>query len=387
MNDTQKKKEKIFFPNLDGLRFICFLLVFLYHWNLNCAGRIENDAVRDCFNFLFKTGNIGVNIFFVLSGFLITYLLISEKKFIKDISLKNFYIRRILRIWPLYYLMIFFGFVILAFFKYKSLLYTLEPSSVLFYIIFLANFDLIRIWPQLPDALPIIVLWSVAVEEQFYLIWPIFLKYVKVKNLPYLFILIILITVFFRSFFTEHTDHDYAIRYFHTLSVIGDMALGGLMAFFCYSKNKIFIIIVAMPKYLIFILYSVTIILILFKQEIFITPLLIIFERIILSILFALIIAEQNFSKHSFFKFSNFRFFSKMGIYTYGLYCMQFIGIIIVQKGFDKLGLNLGNWGLNLLACIIALAIVTILSIISYHYFEKFFLNKKDKFAVILNRS
>lgn len=386
MSDLSLKKEKVFFPNLDGLRFICFLLVFLFHWDLNCAGRIENEIVKNGFNFLFKSGNIGVNIFFVLSGFLITYLLIKEKKLVGDISLRNFYIRRILRIWPLYYLLVFLGFIAVAFFKYGTLLSAEEPSNFYYYLTFFANFDLIHIWPNLPDALPLIVLWSVAVEEQFYLTWPIFLKYIKFKNFPYLFILIVLFTLIFRSMHTGDSYHEYAIRYFHTFSVIGDMAIGGLLAYYCAIKHKLYFYIVEMPRKLIIILYVVTAILYFFKQEIFHYSFLLIFERVVFSILFALIIAEQNFSNNSFFKFSNFKWMTKMGIYTYGLYCMQFFGILLVQKGFDKFGLDLGNWAINIFGSIVALAFVIIISIVSYQFFEKYFLKKKDKFSVVLKK-
>src|SRR6218665_826495 len=107
MAENSTEKSKLFFPNLDGLRFICFLTVFLYHWNLTCGTRISNETARGVINFFFHNGNVGVNIFFVLSGFLITFLLIKEKTLKNDINLKNFYIRRILRIWPLYYLCVF----------------------------------------------------------------------------------------------------------------------------------------------------------------------------------------------------------------------------------------------------------------------------------------
>jgi peptidoglycan/LPS O-acetylase OafA/YrhL len=117
-NIIKETKQKIFFPNLDGLRFICFLLVYLYHWNLNCALAIENTSVRNSFNFLFGNGNIGVNIFFVLSGFLITFLLIKEKEFSGGVHLKHFYVRRILRIWPLYFLI-----VVKSYYLYYFVLY------------------------------------------------------------------------------------------------------------------------------------------------------------------------------------------------------------------------------------------------------------------------
>ena len=93
------QKEKIFFPNLDGLRFISFFLVFLYHTYLTFFHNIK-DTSPDTYDYiqrLFQNGNLGVNFFFVLSGFLITYILSYEKLNIGQINLKKFLIRRSLR--------------------------------------------------------------------------------------------------------------------------------------------------------------------------------------------------------------------------------------------------------------------------------------------------
>ena len=90
--------KREYFQSFDALRFISFFLVFLLHTPVD-----ENSFM----SFFSKSGGTGVSFFFVLSGFLITYILIIEKKNFNKISLKNFFVRRILRIWPLFYLMIF----------------------------------------------------------------------------------------------------------------------------------------------------------------------------------------------------------------------------------------------------------------------------------------
>ncbi|GIV43810.1 MAG: hypothetical protein KatS3mg035_0933 [Bacteroidia bacterium] len=103
--------RKIYFENLDGLRFLCFLSVFFFHSFHTDFDYIKTNYIyhfikRD----LFGNGNLGVNFFFVLSGFLITYLLIEEKKLNGKINILKFWIRRILRIWPLFYLCVIIGF-------------------------------------------------------------------------------------------------------------------------------------------------------------------------------------------------------------------------------------------------------------------------------------
>ncbi len=386
MIETTSSQKKIFFPNLDGLRFFCFLLVFLFHCNETIFNRISDHTTRGVINFLFQNGNTGVNIFFVLSGFLITFLLIEEKKLKKTIDLKNFYTRRVLRIWPLFYLCVFFGFVFFPFIKYNTIPAPNEVSNCWYYIFFAANFNLIQIWPKVPGALSLIVLWSVAVEEQFYLAWPVILKYSNAKKYPYIFFAVIFFTLLFRSFYTENTPADYAIRFFHTFSVIGDMAVGGMAAYYCSYDNIIFNCIKKMPRWQIVLLYIFTVCAILFRKIIFFYFFPMLAERIVLSVLFALIIAEQNFADNSLFKFSKFKIISNLGIYTYGLYCLHFIGILATQMLIDKFHLRINSLFTSSLACIAALIITTLVSMLSYHLYEKHFLRLKDKFAFIVKK-
>jgi peptidoglycan/LPS O-acetylase OafA/YrhL len=97
---SQVATKRVYFENLDGLRFLCFLSVFFFH-----SFHTDFDSIRatDTYHFIkrdiFGNGNLGVNFFFVLSGFLITYLLIEEKNLNGQIDIKRFWLRRILRIW------------------------------------------------------------------------------------------------------------------------------------------------------------------------------------------------------------------------------------------------------------------------------------------------
>ena len=104
---VDKKSAGIYFANLDGLRFLSFLMVFLHHtvvYDINIKGTFFERLLTTV-----GYGGSGVSIFFVLSGFLITYLLLQEKEANGKINISFFYIRRGLRIWPLYYLVIIFS--------------------------------------------------------------------------------------------------------------------------------------------------------------------------------------------------------------------------------------------------------------------------------------
>src|SRR6187399_3026044 len=109
--------KKIFFPNLDGWRFLAFLGVFYYHSFSTELAHIKDDPTYKFLKGTTRGGDLGVDFFFVLSGFLIVYLLINEKQLTGKISVKKFYIRRILRIFPLYYFCVFFGFILFPLFK------------------------------------------------------------------------------------------------------------------------------------------------------------------------------------------------------------------------------------------------------------------------------
>src|SRR5690606_12891158 len=157
-----------------------------------------------------RHGNLGVNFFFMLSGFLITYLLIKEKEFTGTIHVPNFYVRRILRIWPLYYLCVAVGFIGFALLKKISGAPLEENANAWYYLFFAANFDIMHTWPEKPDALLLSVLWSVAVEEQFYLTWPLILRIVPLKGYKYVFPGIMLFSLVFRSFYTGDNDQEFA---------------------------------------------------------------------------------------------------------------------------------------------------------------------------------
>lgn len=382
---TPVARAKVFFPNLDGLRFISFLVVFLHHCYLSFFSYLQTSepTAFKIQSFLFKYGTLGVNFFFVLSGFLITYLLIREKEVTGTIHIGNFYVRRILRIWPLYFLSLLIGFVGFAMLKKMSGELPQESANPWYYIFLIGNFDYMHTWPVKPDAILLSVLWSVCVEEQFYLAWPLILKFVPVRFYKYIFGGIILLSLVFRSFYTGNTEADHAVRYFHTLSLIGDMALGALLAWLLSFPNKFKDFITHLSKPAIAFIYIGALCVTLGKEYVFPYGIPIIFERLVIGIFFALIIAEQNFAHNSLFKMSRFKLVSKLGIYTYGLYCLHLLGMYAAVKVVVKLGWQEDKLWVAAASAVIGLLLSIAISIASYHLFEKWFLKWKDKFAFI----
>lgn len=165
--------NKIYFPNLNGLRFFAALSVMLYHF-----GGVETI-----------NGHFGVILFFVLSGFLITYLLLEEKKQTNTISIRKFYFRRVLRIWPLYFFILLLATVVI----YSTTgLDDNYYEALPYFLLFIPNWAfVINIGIKY-----VVVLWSVGAEEQFYLLWPWVIHKIKVDKLIFVFLLFILCWTF-----------------------------------------------------------------------------------------------------------------------------------------------------------------------------------------------
>lgn len=371
-------KPTVFFPNLDGLRFFCFLSVFLFHSFDTSYESVKESGLYIFFKkFLAENGILGVNFFFVLSGFLITYLLLTEQNKFGKIKIGNFYIRRILRIWPLFYFCVFFGFVIFPLIKTFFGETSSESATPVYYIFFVNNLEFIK---RMPDASNLGVLWSVAIEEQFYLVWPVLLTIVPRKYYLYLFSIIIAASYFFRLYYF---NNPVVIEY-HSIPCFSDLTIGGFFATLVFTNDKFKRIIYSAPKLTWYFLYAVLLTVFLFRKEIFHHgAALIAADRLLVSLLFIAVILEQCFAKNSVYKMSKFKLVSKLGTYTYGLYCLHMIGILIAAKGLAYLGMNKNVYQVIFLEGFLSLGITIGIALLSYHLYEKRFLRLKEKFARI----
>jgi peptidoglycan/LPS O-acetylase OafA/YrhL len=368
--------KKIFFPNLDGLRYIAFFGVFLHHTiRVDCFTNDKQSSVYNFVNALKLNGALGVNLFFVLSGFLITYLLLQEKIDNKKIDVPKFYMRRLLRIWPLYFLMVFIGFFVFAFIKKIMHLPYVESHGIKAYLFFISNLEVVA--KGNADSSILNVLWSVGVEEQFYIIWPLVLFIIPQRFLPVSFIVFIISVLLFRYFNVT----NFYVLYYHTLSVTGDMVIGGMAAWLVFYNSNFLNTITHISKKTIIAIYIFGFTIILFNYLIFVKSNFVVFERLVYALFFAFIILEQNFSKNSFYKMSNFTFVSKWGNYTYGLYCIHSATLLIIDLFITKLLHIHNNWVLFISFLTIGLALTKLIAYFSYHYFEKPFLKYKNKFS------
>jgi peptidoglycan/LPS O-acetylase OafA/YrhL len=164
-------KKPEYFPVLDSMRFVACVCVFLSH----SIAFFPSEAGSLAFGRLFENaGYYGVIFFYSLSGFLITYLLVEEKTRTGTIAVRQFYVRRALRIWPLYYLMVGLSFFVLRYLlpqaNWHDMLH--PPLSLLLFILFLPNIAAVLGF-YAPTCFH---LYTIGYEEQFYLVWPLLVR-------------------------------------------------------------------------------------------------------------------------------------------------------------------------------------------------------------------
>jgi peptidoglycan/LPS O-acetylase OafA/YrhL len=162
--------SRFYRPELDVLRFVAFLMVYLTHTIPD-----EPGSLRWVLAFSNATG-FGVQVFFVLSAYLITELLSREKRVTGGLNAKAFYARRILRIWPLYFFALGAGFLFSRLHPTDAI-----PVHALIAYLFLAGNWYTSRYGYLAFAIG--PLWTISVEEQFYLAWPMLVRYLTRRNL------------------------------------------------------------------------------------------------------------------------------------------------------------------------------------------------------------
>lgn len=355
-------------PNLDTLRFIAASLVIIHHIEIyKSAFSIENYAHVPFFAVI---GKLGVVLFFVLSGFLITTLLLEEKEKNGAISFKNFYVRRILRIWPVYYLVIILGFFVfphIPFLQYyeHNIVKGLEhiwPNLMLYATIF-ANVAW-AVYGNIPFTSQT---WSLATEEQFYLIWPAIINYFNKHLLSVMILVVIFYNAVLYFFWTDYANlipyHKYISRFLYAFS-INCMAIGGIFAVLIFRESKV--IKFVFNKFLFYGVVLLTIILLLMGKK---------FSHLhydIYSVLFGIIIANLAFNEKLKAVLEN-KITNYLGSISYGLYMYHAVVLVISIK----LGIYFNAvWMIYPLTFLLAILV----SHLSYKYFESYFLKFKTKF-------
>jgi len=384
---SSQKHPKVFFANLDGLRFFAFLVVFVSHAALFLGYEENNALYLKIKKYVLINGDIGVSFFFVLSGFLISYLLFTEQDHFGKINLWKFYKRRILRIWPVYFITLITGFFILPpilHFLLGSfgLPYPVLPHlpSLPSFLVFLGNFTLAF---HGTSGRTLDVLWSISVEEQFYLVWPWVVSFLPRTYIPYSLGLVITLSCLYRLHYAGSPE----VLGVSTFSVMSDLAIGCLLAWALYYKKGVIALLHRIPKPGVALLYLLTATVIIGRhyltyvsvENVLVRNLSAVFVPLVLAILFALIIFEQNESIQSFFKAKELKLFSFLGTISYGFYAYHMIAMSLVIATLFKLGVELTYESIPhfIVVIILSFALSFGMAYLSYRYIEKWFLKRK----------
>ena len=356
--------EKVHLTGLNGLRAIAALAVVFSHINISLS-MFQIPPLNSS-----DLAGYGVTLFFALSGFLISLLLFKEKGRFQRIDIRKFYIRRILRIWPLYYLyLMIWLFSANLFFRE-----TINYPSLLLHVFFFPNIAFIAGFP-LPR---LSHYWTLGVEEQFYSFWPLFLR--KVRN-PYrslgLFIIIFLVVkVIFRLL---DIGWGYRIPYAAiTVSRFDCMAIGAIGAYVYFSdQRKLLKIIYSLPVQLI----SWGVVLLAAVNKFHLISLL---DHEIFSVVTVVLIINLCSNSRTVIKL-DYRLMDFLGKISFGIYVYHPLVIFFAAILLNHLKTSLT---VKLFLIYSSVSLTTILvAYVSYEFYEKRFILLKERYSKVRSTS
>ncbi len=348
-------KTKIYFPSLNGLRAISIILVIFSHlkWTNPGLRSFLYDYVP-----LLADGQVGVNIFFIISGFLITSLLIDEEKRSDRVSLKKFYMRRIIRIFPAYYFLLFFYFIV-SLYGYVSISNASWFTALTYTKYFNWNLDLITGH-----------LWSLSIEEHYYLLFPILFLFKQTRK-PFVFLVILLAPIVRMYFFSHPNQYINELTFFYRMDSI---SMGCLFAFYkeqIYQKLKNnFVLVFYLSITLLVSMSYLTMLNIKYGLHLgfFTVPFggtYGTFTNLFLTIImFYSVFGNQGY----WFKFLNYKLINFIGLLSYSLYLWQ-------QFFLDNRSGLVHIFPINLVLIILC-------SLFSYYVIEQNFLKLRSRFIV-----
>jgi peptidoglycan/LPS O-acetylase OafA/YrhL len=379
-----RASSHVYFPGLNGLRFFAAMAVALSHVELmkqyhGYASAYERPAV-------YELGRLSVTFFFVLSGYLITYLLLAERRLTGDIAVLRFYARRALRIWPLYYLV-----VLLSFFVFPHVpALAIPPYTAAIGANMVWTFPLfVLLLPQLAlslhDPVPFAEpTWSIGVEEQFYLLWPLLMK--RARRFLVLALAVVAAIVAARylalALATANRADPARLRVWNQVisylyfTRIECMAVGGIAAWLVFEDKRRVLAVLYHPlaQGVVYALTAWLLVTDAFKP---------IFSYGLYAVCFAFVILNVSTNPHSLLRLPR-RPFDFLGDISFSVYMFHEVAIqltlyALARATGTRFTDGVSNVALYAASMVLTLAIATV----AYRYFERVFLRLKSRFGVI----
>lgn len=363
MKQFKIKEQSFYKPELDGLRFFAFFLVFVHHHPL-----FKDIPILSTFHTI---GWIGVDLFFVLSAYLFTKLLVLEFNKTQTVSYRKFFLRRIFRIWPVYFLFIIGCLISLLLSRghlHRDVVVRLGG-------LFTFSDNIVTVFHGYNEVIPYVShLWTISFEEQFYLIVPMLILWlvkISFRAKIYFFVSILVLLTVFRLFLIQHTD-NYLIFWVLPITHFESILFGIVIGFFGTIFSQ-------MIKPLYWVLFS----LLCFAPIPFFDIRIVNHNTGFIFLLTGLSMTGiLQYALHSTkaAKFLSQRYLVFLGKRSYGLYLYHFLGIAIgtyFSKHFEN---NM------VLSFVISFLATIIISVISYSFIEKPFLAIKKRYEIVKSR-
>lgn len=358
--------KRIHYHNLDAIRFIAFFKVFLLH--------LPEGINTPVFNFLKQGGGTGVSIFFVLSGFLISDILIKQCNQYGHVNPIIFLIRRAFRIWPLFFLGVAIAYMGIALTSYfgisQSEGYMPKP---IFSFLFLENYKSI-LEGTYPRGVPLQVFWSLCIEEHFYLLWILLFMFVPIKHVVKVFGGLWLLAITTRYLTLKYLP-EYHINGSEIITSLDYFAVGGLVA--AYRNQLLPFKFDYQNRFIRLATISIAIGYIILQHLWF--EYLGIFGITTSAFVYGMFIwvmtaqSTKNFIKDN-------AMISRLGIISYGLYVFHTPIILSLRKLYDFAAIEYQSSIGILLFSILALALSIIVAWLSYNFYEGWFLKIREKY-------
>ncbi len=372
MNNT------VYFKNLNALRFIAALIVLISH--IGQFGSFLGISTK--FTPHIKApaaGETGVLLFFVLSGFLITYLLLTEKKIFSTVNVLAFYKRRALRIWPLYFLIITLALFVLPFVNIlqyqgydKLAVWQSLPLKVLFYCFLLPNIvlDFIGLVPYAAHT------WTIGAEEQFYFIWPFLIK--KSKNILQLCLSVLIVYIVFGLFINVYKDSSKISTIAYNLWLhfpISCMAIGGIYAWFIFNNSAVNTGVRQFIFSKVFQIFALTITLLLVGFKINFAWC----NRELYAVMLGYVVCNFAANPKPLFNME-YKALVYLGKISYGIYMFHPLAIACAYRICHAVGIT--N---SIVLYSLSIGLSLLLAMVSWHTLEHYFVKKKVKYSAIIS--
>jgi peptidoglycan/LPS O-acetylase OafA/YrhL len=368
----------IYLKGLNGIRAIAALSVVISHTNLSIGKN------------LYSLANIAVTIFFAISGFLISYLLFQEKDKFNTISITNFYVRRILRIWPLYFFYLF-----IATSAWWVLNYRINIDSIIVHVFFLQS--IIPYITKINTIEWLYPYWSLGVEELFYVFWPFIVCYTRLsaKWLYLIIISFVLIRLFVYLLPINEIINNKIINELLIINRFDCLLIGALGAWFILYQEKSKLIQIIFSRFIQIFVWLIIFIHFINLQIFdilyffsFIHPKIVtlfLFLHPFISIITVIWILNLGFNPKNIISMEN-KVMNTLGKISFGIYIYHPICISLVMWVLSYF--TISNIVIQQIITHLLVVLLTVfVAYVSYFYVEIKILRLKDKFVMVKSQN